>query len=179
MEQIHKKNTTITDKIFVLIFNLIIMAFIYLKGNISVEDINIFFIGLPFLVIATFIFHEYIHIFFFKLFSKGKANIKVIREKDLGAVIMYQENKEVIYSKYQTILVLIAPLVIITILSMPFIDNSLIGLLIKANMYLNIMGSSVDCTLIFKLITTYKNDIKINYDYEKEKGVIMNIKKSY
>lgn len=179
MEQIHKRNTTITDKIFVVVFNLLLIISIYFQGNISLDDINIFFIGLPLLVIATFILHEYIHIFFFKLFSKGKANIKVIREKDLGAVIMYQENKDVSYSKYQTIMVLIAPLVLITIVSIPFMNNSLVGLLIKANMYLNIMGSSVDCTLIFKLLRKYKNNIKISYDYEKEKGVIMNIKKSY
>ena len=41
-------------------------------------------------------------------------------------------------------------------------------------MYLNIVGSSVDCTIVFRLLKE-KNNIKINYDYDKDKGVIMNI----
>lgn len=87
---------------------------------------------------------------------------------------MYQENKEVLYSKYQSIIILIAPLIIITILSIPFLNLSYIGLVIKVNMYLNIVGSSVDSTIIFRLLKE-KNNIKINYDYDKEIGVIMNI----
>ena len=172
MKQIHKKDINYKDIIFASIFNLLLIAYIYLYGDISISDINLTFIILPIVVIATFVFHEYIHIFFFKVFSNGKANIRVIREKDLGAVIMYQENKEVLYSKYQSIIILIAPLIIITILSIPFLNLSYIGLVIKVNMYLNIVGSSVDSTIIFRLLKE-KNNIKINYD--KEIGVIMNI----
>lgn len=174
MKQIHKKDINYKDIIFASIFNLLLIAYIYLYGDISISDINLTFIILPIVVIATFVFHEYIHIFFFKVFSNGKANIRVIREKDLGAVIMYQENKEVLYSKYQSIIILIAPLIIITILSIPFLNLSYIGLVIKVNMYLNIVGSSVDSTIIFRLLKE-KNNIKINYDYDKEIGVIMNI----
>ena len=130
MKQIHKKDINYKDIIFAVIFNLLLLAYIYLYGNISIDDINLTFVTLPIIVIATFIFHEYIHIFFFKVFSKGKANIRVTREKDLGAVIMYQENKEVLYSKYQSIIILVAPLIIITILSIPFINLSLIRFLL-------------------------------------------------
>lgn len=175
MKKIHKKNTTVLDRLFIVVFNLLVLTHIYFQGNISLSDVNLTFILLPIGVMITFVFHEYIHIFFFKILSNGKANIKVIRERDLGAVIVYQENKKVLYSKYQTIIVLIAPLVIITILSIPLINHSLISLVIKTNMYLNIVGSSIDCALIFKLIRKYNNSIKINYDYENDIGVIMNI----
>ena len=175
MDTIHKNNTNLIDKLFIVIFNISLLTFIYFYEGITADDINLSFISLPLVVVATFIFHEYIHIFFFKVFSNGKADIKVIKEKDFGAVIMYQQNKEVLYTKFQSIFILIAPLILITLISIPFLNLPVVGLIFKANMYLNIMGSSIDCGLVFRLLRAYKNNIRINYDYEKTNGVIMNV----
>lgn len=175
MDTIHKNNTNLIDKLFIAILNISLLTFIYFYGGITADDINLSFISLPLVVVATFIFHEYIHIFFFKVLSGGNADIKVIKEKDLGAVIMYQQNKDVLYTRLQTVIILVAPLVLITLLSIPLLNLGALGLIFKANMYLNIMGSSIDCALIFKLLRKYDGNIKVNYEYEQSNGVIMNI----
>lgn len=164
----------ITDIFSVIIVSLFCLIWTFKFGNIKREYINLAFFTLPIIVIITLTIHELIHILFFKLFGKKKAKIKVLRDKDLKAIVIYQHNKDVFYSKLQTITVLLMPLILITMVSIVllfFIPNSLI---IKFNMILNVFGSVIDMAITVRLLIYAPKGIKINYTYEKECGVILN-----
>lgn len=157
-------------------FFLFAFCFIWISkfGNIKEEDITISFFLLPIVVVITLIIHELIHIIFFKIFGKNKARIKVLRDKTLKAIMIYQENKDVFYTKFQTITILLMPLIIITIISsilLFFMPNSLI---IKVNMILNILGNVIDIVITTRLLIHVPNNISINYTYEQKYGVILN-----
>lgn len=141
--------------------------------NISSLDLSVIY--LPIIITVTLVIHESIHICLFKLFSDGKANIEIIKDKDIGAIIIFQKNKDVFYSKAKTIVILLAPALILTLISLVLIKMfAFQSLLIKINMLLNLTGSSTDIlTSLFLL--KFRDDMLINYDYTKEDGISMNI----
>ncbi|MFF2531620.1 DUF3267 domain-containing protein [Brevibacillus sp. NPDC058079] len=115
-------------------------------------------------MLLSFVIHEYIHVGFFLLFGRGKARIKVSREKSVGAVVIHQVNEKVYYKRWEMLVILLSPLVILTsgfllmfpLISMPF--------LLFANIALNAMGSSIDMYVSFQLLTKHHSRVKINFD---------------
>lgn len=158
----------------VIILSCIIYTYIFLKDNSIESLLDLSIIFLPIIVTLTLVIHEYIHVIFFKVFGKGKAKIKVIRDKNMKAIIMYQSNKDVFYNKTQTILILLSPLFIITAFSLLLLVFFNSNLLIRMNMILNILGSIIDFAVSMRLLIKLPKDIKINYSYNNDSGVIMN-----
>jgi hypothetical protein len=117
-------------------------------------------------ILFVFLVHEWIHVFFFILFGKGKAKIKVKRERKIGAVIMHQVNEEVFYSRIQMIIILLAPLVFLTILLAGLMCWIGLPYLFYVNILLNVLGSSVDLYLTFRLLL-YKSPIWVNFSEDK------------
>lgn len=135
--------------------------------NFKLENIIYF----PLLMITTLVLHELIHIILFKLFGKGQAIIKIIRDKDLKSIIIKQENENLFYTKMQVIIILLTPLIVITVISflvqvIPITNN--FGLLIMLNNVLNALGSCIDVYCVFILITT-KRVKKVNFSFTDNK----------
>lgn len=140
----------------------------------QISKISFYILLLPIFVIVTLIIHESIHILFFKIFNKN-SKIKIINNH-FKQIFMYQSNENVYYNKFQTIIILLSPLIFISIISfilincIPF-DN--IVLLIAMNMIINAMGSVTDVISSINLLTKYFNK-KIFIKYElKNDGVNM------
>jgi hypothetical protein len=117
-------------------------------------------------VLFVFLIHEWIHVFFFILFGKGKAKIKVKRERKIGAVIMHQVNEDVFYSRIQMIIILLAPFILLTILLTGLMFWIHLPYLFYVNILLNVLGSSVDLYLTTKLLI-YPFPVWINFDADK------------
>lgn len=153
----------------------LLISFLTVKyGNIHITDFKLDIILLPVIVTTTLVIHELIHIFCFLAFGQGKAKIKVVRDKKIRAIIMYQYNKDVFYKKTQTIIIMLAPLILVSMVSMVLLRYFPESFNIKANMILNVIGSLIDCGIVVRLLVTVPNNIKINYDYKSEEGVILN-----
>ena len=138
---------------------------------------DFYFLTLPLIIIITTFIHEYIHVFFFKLFGNGQADIKIMRNKDVKGIIVFQQNKNVKYNLNQILIILLAPLIMITIMSiiLSFIDSRDINLIIGTNMWLNCIGSTTDVVLSFK---RYKQGEGNTYFEMNEKDeVIMNVER--
>lgn len=175
--KISKKNISKIDICIVIIFNIISILLFILLFKPSLNNLDFYFLTLPVVMIITTVIHEYIHIIFFKLFGKGKANIKIMRNKDIKGIVVLQQNKDVKYSLNQILIILLSPLIIITVisllLSVTALDN--INLIIGTNMWLNCIGSTTDVVLSFK---RYKEgEGATNFEYTKEEGIVMNIEK--
>lgn len=115
-------------------------------------------------MLTAFIVHEFIHIGFFMLFGKGEARIKVSREKSVGAVIMHQTNEDVYYKRWEMIIILLAPLIILTVLFLFLYTIVAMPFLILANIVLNAMGSSVDLYVSLVLLTKRDSSVFVNFD---------------
>lgn len=159
----------------ILFLMTIIFTFAFISTYININNFDLSILTLPIWVIITLIMNEVIHIILFKAFGKKQAIIEIKRDKDLGAIIVLQKNKEVFYSKIESITILLSPLILITIATLviiPFYPES--GELLKINMLLNIMGSLTDIVTSY-ILARHKKDIFINYEFSKEKGVFLNI----
>lgn len=158
----------------------ILITLITLIGLYSMKPLNIYqyimydnnlflevsLICLSYLIV--FIAHELIHIMFFKLFSKNEAKVKLVKEKNLNAFVVKQLNPNVYYSKLQTIIILLSPLLLIN--SMFFIllmttDFSILN--IYANILANTLASCIDCYVSLKLILKFDNEILVNYSTDE------------
>lgn len=175
--KISKKNISKIDICIVIIFNIISILLFILLFKPSLNNLDFYFLTLPVVMIITTVIHEYIHVIFFKLFGKGKAHIKIMRNKDIKGIVVLQQNKDVKYSLNQILIILLSPLIIITVISLLLsviaLDN--INLIIGTNMWLNCIGSTTDVVLSFK---RYKEgEGATNFEYTKEEGVVMNIEK--
>ncbi|MCC0672194.1 MULTISPECIES: DUF3267 domain-containing protein [unclassified Clostridioides] len=180
ISKISKENIGKLDIFLGIIFNILIVTgyilfndFEYLINNINSKSLFYFIT----IVIGTVIIHELIHILFFNFFSNGKAKIKIKYDKHIGSIVIYQSNEVILYNKIQTIIILLAPLVLITIISFFCIFYfKTISEILKINLVLNSMGSTGDFILSSKLFHNYiSKNILINYSYSSQEGTIMNI----
>lgn len=175
LDKFCKNDISKRDWFVVFIYNLIItLTTLYVfPVDMNMFDLKIIFLT-P-LVIITFIFHEYIHVFLFKLIGGREVHIEAIRDKEFKSVIMYQSNKDIKYSKLEVILILLAPAVLISILSILslFVFEGLY-ILILINALLNLIGSSADFLVSFKVIFDFSKGSKFYYDYNKTDGVSIN-----
>ncbi|MBP1308818.1 hypothetical protein JOD82_001838 [Paenibacillus sp. 1182] len=168
--EIHRGNTSIWCGVGIALTITVISLWLSiwtLDLNLSVylqkDKIWEVLLVLPTMLIA-FVIHECIHIAFFKLFGKGKARMKVSREKSVGAVVMHQVNEEVFYKRWEMITILLSPLILLSLfffglhlyISMPF--------LIVVNIVLNAIGSSVDVYASLKLLFKGHQKIVVNFD---------------
>ncbi|WP_283705524.1 metalloprotease family protein [Clostridium perfringens] len=176
--EIHKKNVSFKLILVAILYNVSIVIISFKYSKIRLNYITPLIFILPLIVLGTLIIHEYIHILLFKYFSNGNAEIEVIRDKEIKSIIMYQKNKEVLYTPIQTIVILISPMILLTLLTIPllYINIKCVYVILMINMILNIMGSTTDMILSLILLLKYnKKGILINYAYSKEFGVILNI----
>ena len=176
--EIHKKNVSFKLILVAILYNVLIVIISFKYSKIRLNYITPLIFILPLIVLGTLIIHEYIHILLFKYFSNGNAEIEVIRDKEIKSIIMYQKNKEVLYTPIQTIVILLSPMILLTLLTIPllYINIKCVYVILMINMILNIMGSTTDMILSLILLLKYnKKDIFINYAYSKEFGVILNI----
>lgn len=171
IDRISNDNITRKDEIIAFIYECICCVFMGLSLR-NWSYIKIFLTTLPFLVIFTLILHESIHILFFKLFGKN-AQIKIIND-NFKNIYIYQSNENVFYTRLQTIVVLLSPLVLIsclTFLILQFVNRQLF-VPISVNGVVNAMGAMTDVVLSLKLLS-YKEKIFINY--EKKDYITLNI----
>lgn len=128
-------------------------------------------ISIPLVVVITLIIHEAIHIIAFKYFGHGQAKIRVRRDKRAGAIVIQQMNSELFYDKRATIAILLAPFVILTIVSVIMLMYIPYPLVIYINCVLNAVGSSIDMYVSLRLIFCFPNDVKIKYNNGEEVGM--------
>jgi Protein of unknown function (DUF3267). len=128
-------------------------------------------ISIPIVVIITLIVHEAIHISAFKLLGNGQAKIRVRRDKRAGAIVIQQMNSELFYDKKATIVILLAPFVILTIVSVIMLMYIPYPLVIYINCILNAIGSSIDMYVSLRLIFSFPKDVKIKYNNGEEVGM--------
>jgi hypothetical protein len=79
---------------------------------------------------------------------------------------MHQVNEEVFYSRIQMIIILLAPLVFLTILLAGLMFWIGLPYLFYVNILLNVLGSSVDLYLTFRLLL-YTSPIWVNFSADK------------
>ncbi|MDF2880210.1 MAG: hypothetical protein K0R54_767 [Clostridiaceae bacterium] len=154
-DDINKKQVLILSIIPVLLAYLGYITIIPLKGLMYIPERLIFNVVMCItLLIIHLIIHESIHAYLFNIYGNGKANIKFVY-KD-GALITFQSNREVIYSKNQITIILIAPYILVnllfTILGIRFYSLNQISFII---VLLNSFGSSIDFYLCVKLWFQY------------------------
>lgn len=178
IDEIHKKNSNLKQAVFLGVLVTLIIGYTsinLLKINIinyMTPDKLLEIVLLVPSVICVFIIHELIHVVFFLLFGKGKAKIKVSRERSVGAVIMHQVNEEVYYSRLQMVVILLSPIVFLTIILLGIHSVMPVTFLIFINIVLNALGSTVDIYITYQLIFKYKSSIYINFN---PKTICMNI----
>lgn len=174
-EVLNRKKITTKDKLMVgsvIVFSLGMMWGIgCFKFPTSVVDLW----GLLGLVLVTTIGHEWIHVLFFQWFGKGEAKTKVIRNRKLRALMVYQSNPNVVYTKNQTVWILLAPFLIITLVSLGLEWSMIDPWYVRTNMMINIIGSSLDLALIIKLYRDYPLYNRVAYHYVEGEGVEMHL----
>lgn len=123
-------------------------------------------------MLLIFIIHEFVHIGFYLLFGKGRAKIKVVRDRSIGAVMMHQVNEDVFYTRTQMIIILLAPLVLLSVVILGLHSLVSAPFLIWVNIVLNALGSSVDIYVSWRLLKIGKAPLIVNFNsYE----VVLNI----
>lgn len=167
---IHSKNS---NRTLALLIGIVITALIgwisfqiqdvsfltYLDSSKVVETIAI----LPAMFVVLLV-HELIHVAFFHLFGKGKAKIEMKLDKEIGAIIMHQVNPNVYYRRNELLVILLAPLILLTA-GLLLLDLVIIlPFLIWINILLNAIGSSTDLYVSFRLLTQYKSHHLFNFD---------------
>lgn len=158
------------------IFNIFFAVLIHKITAIDIfEQINnlslIEILPLPIVVLGTTVLHEYIHVLFFNLFSKGRAAVRPTWEKSLGAIVLRQTNPNVSYGKLSTVIILLSPLVVLTVASCILAALVEFKLLVFINCVLNSIGSSTDLYISTKLIFKYPNNIKIIHKTGELSGI--------
>lgn len=127
-------------------------------------------------IILTTVFHEWLHVVMFKWFGKGEARTKVLRDKKLRALMIYQSNPNVVYTKRETLWILLTPFLLITLLSLIFMMIDSIYWMVSMNMILNALGSCLDIALCLKMYRDYPKYQSVSYVYEAGEGVSMVLK---
>lgn len=125
-------------------------------------------------MLFIFIIHELIHMLLFIYFGKGEAKIKVSKEKKYGAIVMHQVNEDVYYTRREILIILLAPLVLLSIVLFFLMNIINMPFLLYFNLILNVLGSSIDFYISIYLLFKYKKNIKVNFDSNR---VSMNIYK--
>ncbi len=173
IDSISNANITKKDECIAFIYECICCVFMGLSLR-NWNYIQIFLLTLPFFVITTLVIHEGIHILFFKLFGKD-ADIKIIND-DFKSIYIYQSNKNVFYTRFQTIIILLAPLILISFVTFGILNfsNEKLSVPISVNGVINAMGAMTDMVLSIKLLS-YKGKIFVNY--EKDENITLNIYK--
>lgn len=124
-------------------------------------------IWIPVGVVGFLVVHELIHIAFYLIFGKGEAKIKVSRERKVGAIVMHQTNDSVLYTRWQMVIILLSPLVLLTGVFL------LLHLIIPApffwwaNLVLNATGSSIDLYVVMVLASCGRGRYWVNLHPEK------------
>lgn len=178
IDEFNINNVSKFDKLFAFLYECICCVLLGICLR-ELSIISFYILYLPIFVIITLIIHESIHIVFFKIFNK-KSKIKIINNH-FKQIFMYQSNKEIYYNKYQTIIILLAPLILISLIS--FIIMNLITiksfyLLFFINAIINAMGSVTDLISSLKLFIKYFNKkVFIKYELQNnEVNIIIYIK---
>lgn len=168
---ISNANITHKDEFIAFVYECICCVFMGFSLR-NWNHIKIFLLMLPFLVVFTLFIHESIHILFFKLFGK-EATIKIIND-NFKNIYVYQSNKNVYYTRLQTIVILLAPLILISIATLIILhfSNETIFVPISVNGVINAMGAMTDIVLSIKLLC-YRGKIVVGY--EKKENIILNI----
>lgn len=163
--ELNNDSITRKEKIIGMIYE-IILTILLIVSVFQLQDIKIF-LFLPVLVILTLFIHECIHVSLFKAFNKN-AKIKIVHD-GIKNIYMYQYNQNVYYTRNQTLVVLLSPLLGISFLSilLLFLINSNLIALVAVNGVINAMGSMTDLLLSLRLMT-YDTNVRINYE-NKEK----------
>lgn len=178
INEIHKKNANVKEAILLGLVMTVGISYLslevlqlnlitYMKPDKLIEVILL----IPSVFIVFFI-HELIHVFFFLLFGKGKAKIKISRERSIGAVVMHQINEEVFYTRMQMVIILVSPLVLLTVILLCLQVVLPFSYLLFFNILLNTLGSTVDIYVTYHLLFKYSSSILINFD---KSAISMNI----
>lgn len=175
INEINKNNIENRYKIFIITVMMLMWFLVFKLNYISLYKFNLTIMLLPILVLITLIIHESIHVILYNYFGGKDSAVEIKKDKDLGAIIIYQKNKDVFYKKNEYIIILLMPFLLITLISLIVIPMCGYYVeLLKLNMLLNILGSATDITLSFKLINC--RDCKyLNLDFNKKDGVILNL----
>lgn len=180
MTKIGEMNNKTESKLKCLLFgafvNIILGYLVYAINPFDIERyINPSEAGkiftLPIFVAITLILHEAIHVMFFKIFGKGQAKIRVKVEREMGAIAIQQMNPDVLYTKNETICMLLAPFVFITIISIPLLSISYFAPIIYLNCMLNSIGSSIDIYITLRLLMSFKGNLRIQYNNGNNTGM--------
>lgn len=180
MTQIGKINNDTENKMLCALFGFVLTGIlsiiIYKAYKLNIlKEINlnniIQIVLIPLVVTTTLIIHEIIHIIAFKYFGKGQARVRVRRNKEAGAIVIQQMNNELFYNKIETIVILLAPFIILTIASLIMLTYKPFQLAIYFNCILNSVGSSIDIYVALRLIFCFPNYIKIRYNNGEEVGM--------
>lgn len=125
--------------------------------------------------LVVFVVHELIHMIFFKIFSNNKAKLKLVKDKELNAFIVKQLNPNIYYSRFQTIVTLLAPLVLLNSFMLMLLVKIELPIVIYASILGNTLASCIDCYVSLRLLVNYDKNILVNYSVDK---VNMNIYKN-
>lgn len=118
---------------------------------------------LPTMIFVLFV-HECIHVLFFRWFGRGKARMKVKRDKEIGAIVIHQINPEVFYRRNEMLVILLSPIALITVGIILLNAYVLFPFLLWVNILLNAIGSSTDLYVSFRLMKDYNSNHVINFD---------------
>lgn len=172
---LNRKKITIKDKLMVGSVIVISLGIMWRIGCFKLPTSVVELWGLLGLVLVTTVVHEWIHVLFFQWFGKGEAKTKVIRDRKLRALMVYQSNPNVVYTKKQTVWILLAPFSIITLISLALEWSTMDSWYLRTNMMINIIGSSLDLALIIKLYRDYPTQQTLTYHYVEDEGVEMHL----
>lgn len=180
MTQIGKMNNDTENKflcalwgVFITILLGAIILKVYKLDILSAVKIDNFrqIITLPIVVIITLAIHETIHILAFKCLGHGEARIRIRRDKRAGAIVIQQINDKLFYDKKSTIVILLSPFIIITIVTSILLAYLPYSLVIYVNCILNAVGSSIDMYVSLRLIFCFPKNIIIKYNNGEEVGM--------
>lgn len=158
--------------VVITILSIVLFYKIHPFNFITAFDISTFEkIMLMLIIILTLIIHEIIHILTFKYYGNGEAKVKIKIDKKSRAIVMQQINHNVSYSKQETMLVLLLPFLIITIISIILIIYMENPIIPYFNCILNAVGSSIDIFIALKLFFKFPKDISVKYGNENEVGM--------
>lgn len=123
------------------------------------------------IALSAIVIHELIHAVLFILFGKGQAKIRIERNKKHGTIVVHQKNEKVFYSKLETIIILLAPCLIVNLLCLLSMFVLAKPLLLYVVLILNSLGSCIDIYLSI-IVSRFPSNCKINYGKDE---ICMNI----
>lgn len=112
---------------YIMLFTSYVITWIILYRYISIQSLKTIvfqIVTAPISIILLTLVHEAIHILLLYLFSLGEAKIKICRDKESKYLIVQQLNSNVSYKKYQFIIILLGPLIIINLITLLLMPNN-------------------------------------------------------